>query len=168
MENKLDNKKRNEKILQATCTMLQNMNLEVENVAVEDVVGEEEGQAVDQVLVSVKVANPAVLIGFRGKNLAAIQLILSLIVKNELGDWIRVLFDVNGYRSEQKTRLEAMTRSLADRVVATGNPVAMASISSYERRICHMAIADREDLVAESEGEGEDRHMVIKLVNSKK
>jgi spoIIIJ-associated protein len=163
MENKLDNKKRNEKILQATCTMLQNMNLDVENIAVEDVVDTSEDQSVDQVLVSVKVGNPAVLIGFRGKNLAAIQLVLSLIVKNELGDWVRVLLDVNGYRSEQKNRLESMTRALADKVVATGNPVAMASMSSFERRICHMAIADREDLVAESEGEGEDRHIVIKL-----
>jgi spoIIIJ-associated protein len=154
----MDNKKRNEIILALTCELLEKMNFEINKAAVEDVVGEEK-----QVLVSVMVSNPAAIIGFRGKNLAAIQLILSLAVKNKLGDWVRVLLDVNNYRGEQKTRLEAMAVSLADKVVATGRPVAMAPMSSFERRLCHMAIADREDITSESEGEGEERHIVIKL-----
>jgi predicted RNA-binding protein Jag len=36
-------------------------------------------------------------------------------------------------------------------------------MSSYERRICHMAIADIEGISSESEGEGEERHIVIKI-----
>lgn len=154
----MDNKKRNEIILALTCELLEKMNFDIEKAAVEDAVDEEK-----QVLVSVTVANPAAIIGFRGKNLAAIQLILSLAVKNKLGDWIRVILDVNNYRAEQRTRLEAMAISLADRVVATGRPVEMMAMSSFERRLCHMAIADRTDITSESEGEGEDRHIVIKL-----
>ncbi len=154
----MDNKKRNEIILALTCELLEKMNFEINKAAVEDVVGEDK-----QVLVSVTVANPAAIIGFRGKNLAAIQLILSLAVKNKLGEWVRVVLDVNNYRGEQKERLEAMAISLADKVVATGKPVSMAPMSSFERRICHMAIADREDITSDSEGEGEGRHIVIKL-----
>ncbi len=154
----MDNKKRNEIILALTCELLEKMNFEINKAAVEDVVGEDK-----QVLVSVTVANPAAIIGFRGKNLAAIQLILSLAVKNKLGEWVRVVLDVNNYRGEQKERLEAMAISLADKVVATGKPVSMAPMSSFERRICHMAIADREDITSDSEGEGEARHIVIKL-----
>lgn len=156
----MDNKKRNEIILGLTCELFEMMNFSINKAAVEDIEGEE-GQA--QVLVSLEVENPASLIGFRGKNLAAIQLILSLAVKNKLGDWVRVILDINNYRGEQKTRLEAMTTSLADRVVATGKSVQMASMSSYERRLCHMVLANREDVSSESEGEGEDRHIVIKL-----
>jgi len=159
----MENKKRNEIILALTCELLEKMNFGIDKAAVEDVDGEEE----QAVLVSINVENPASLIGFRGKNLAAIQLVLSLMVKNKLGDWIRVILDVNNYRGEQKTRLEAMAKSLADKVVATGKEVQMASMSSFERRLCHMAIADRTDITSESEGEGEDRHIVIKLVTGK-
>jgi len=155
----MDNKERNEIILKTVCEMLEKMNHEVDKAFVEDL---EDGE--DQVLVGVTVANPSGLIGFRGRNLASIQLILSLVVKNKLDKWVRVLLDVNGYRMEQKERLTRMAKSLATKVIETGVPVEMAAMSSYERRICHMAIADME-VISESEGEGEDRHIVIKPKN---
>ena len=137
--------------------MLEKMNFEVDKAFVEDVVDEE-----NQVLVGVTVGNPAGLIGFRGRNLAAIQLVLSLIVKNKLGEWVRVLLDINNYRQEQRERLTSMAMSLADKAKATGNEVVMASMSSYERRLCHMALVGIEGITSDSEGEGEERHIVIK------
>lgn len=156
----MENKERNETILKITCEMLEKMNFEVDNAFVEDVEGEE-----SQVLVGLTVANPAGLIGFRGRNLASIQLILSLIVKNKLGNWVRILLDVNNYRQEQKDRLVEMAKGLAEKVLTTGQEVVMANMSSYERRLCHMAIADMEGISSESEGEGEERHIVIKPKN---
>jgi spoIIIJ-associated protein len=153
----MDNKKRNEKILQITCDFLNQINFEVEKAFVEDVEGEEE-----QVLVGITVANPAGLIGFRGKNLAAVQLVLSLMVRNQVGENIRVLLDINNYRNEQKERLEGMVRSLAEKCLISHKNVALANMSSYERRICHMIVAGIEGVVSESEGEGEERHLVIK------
>jgi spoIIIJ-associated protein len=154
----MNNKERNEKILQLTCEMLEKMNFEVDKAFVEDIEGEE-----NQVLIELTVANPAGLIGFRGRNLASIQLILSLSVKNSLGEWVRILLDVNNYRQEQKERLISMAQGLAQKVLATGSPAVMTNMSSYERRICHMAIADMEGISSESEGEGEERHIVIKV-----
>lgn len=154
----MDNKERNEQILKIACEMLEKMNFEAEKLFVEDVEGEE-----NQVLVGLTVTNPAGLIGFRGRNLAAVQLVLSLIVKNKLGEWVRVLLDVNNYREEQKERLIGMVKSLAEKVLSIGKPVMMANMSSYERRICHMAAAEIEGITSESEGEGEERHIVIKL-----
>ena len=153
----MDNKKRNEKILNFTCELLEKMNFEVEKAFVEDMEGEE-----SQVLVGITVKNPAGLIGFRGRNLASIQFVLSLIIRSQISEGIRVLLDVNNYRGEQKVRLENMVKSLAEKVLETGSPVAMASMSSYERRICHMVLAEIEGIVSESEGEGEERHIVIK------
>jgi len=153
----MENKERNQTILQITCEMLEKMNFEVDDAFVEDVAEEE-----NQVLVSVAVADPAGLIGFRGRNLAAIQLVLSLIVKNKLGEWVRVLLDINNYRQEQRERLTNMAISLAEKVKATGKEVIMANMSSYERRLCHMALVEIEGITSDSEGEGEDRHIVIK------
>ncbi|HEX8924063.1 MAG TPA: R3H domain-containing nucleic acid-binding protein [Patescibacteria group bacterium] len=154
----MNNKERNEIILKLTCELLEKMNFGVENAFVEDMEGDE-----NQVWVSITVSNPGGLIGFRGRNLAAIQLVLSLMAKNKLGEWVRIMLDINGYRAEQKTRLETMAKNLAQKVLATGTPAAMASMSSYERRICHMILSEIEGIVGESEGEGEDRHIVIKI-----
>lgn len=153
----MDNKKRNEIILNLACELLQTINYEVDNAFVEDVEGEEE-----QVLVSVTVARPGGLIGFRGRNMAALQLILSLMVKKELGEWLRVVLDINNYRGEQKGRLEGMARDLAQKAIETGKEVHMANMSSYERRICHMILTEIEGITSDSEGEGEERHIVIR------
>jgi spoIIIJ-associated protein len=158
----MNNKKRNEIILKLVCDLLSQMNFAIEGASVEDLKDEENDDA-KQVLVSITVDNPASLIGFRGKNLSFIQLILSLMVKNALGEWIRVILDINKYREEQKNRLETMSVNFADKVIATKKEVAMMPMSSFERRICHMVLAKREDVISESEGEGEGRHLVIKL-----
>jgi spoIIIJ-associated protein len=153
----MENKERNETILKITCEMMEKMNVEVENAFAEDMEGEE-----NQVLVGLTVTNPAGLIGFRGRNLAAVQLILSLVIKNKLGEWVRILLDINNYREEQKTRLMEMATGLAEKCLATGRAVEMASMSSYERRLCHMALVEIEGITSDSEGEGEERHIVIK------
>lgn len=153
----MDNKKRNEIILNLTCELLSKINYEVDNAFVEDVEGEE-----GQVLVSITVSNPGGLIGFRGRNMAAMQLLLSLMVKKEFGEWVRVLLDINNYRGEQKERLESVARDLAQKAIETGKEVEMANMSSYERRICHMVLTEIEGISSDSEGEGEDRHIVIR------
>ena len=158
----MENKKRNKIILGLACELLEKMNFEIEKAAVEDIPGEEEKGEVGQALVSIQVNNPAVLIGFKGKNLVAIQMILALMIKNKIGEWVRVLLDVNNYRNEQKDRLMTMALNLADKAVKTGKPVIMANMSSYERRICHLALSERKDVSSDSEGEGEERHIVIK------
>jgi len=154
----MNNKKRNEKILKIACDFLEKINFEVEKAFVEDVEGEE-----NQVLVGVTVTNPAGLIGFKGKNLVSVQLILGLMVRNQVGENIRVLLDVNNYRGEQKERLEKTAKDLANKVLTTGKEVHMANMSAYERRICHMVLADIEGISSDSEGEGEERHIVIRV-----
>lgn len=147
--------------MQLTCELMEKMGFEIDKAFVEDMAGEEGEEK--QVLVSLTVSNPAGLIGFRGRNLAALQLILGLMVKNKLNEWLRILLDINNYRAEQKERLMSMATGLAEKVKQTGVPVSMANMSAYERRICHMAIAEMEGISSESEGEGEERHVVIKL-----
>ncbi len=153
----MDNKERNKTILEITCELLEKLNQEVENAFAEDVGGEE-----SQVLVSLTVDKPGGLIGMRGRNMAALQLILSLIVRVRLGEWVRVLLDINNYRDEQKVRLQTMAKELAQKVLDTGKEVSMTSMSSYERRLCHMAVQEIPGVISESEGEGEMRHIVIK------
>lgn len=157
----MNNKKRNEKILGLTCELLDKMNFEVEKAFVED--GESEKGEENQVLVGLTVKNPASLIGFKGRNLISIQLVLSLMIRNQVDEEVRVILDINNYRVEQKQRLEKMTLGLIEKVLRTSEAVALVNMSSYERRLCHMVVAENEKVMSESEGEGENRHVVIKV-----
>lgn len=158
----MENKERNKTILELVCELLEMMNQPIDGIYVEDVEGEEQAEPSEQVLVGITVVNPANLIGFRGRNLAAVQLILGLMVKNKLGRWIKMIVDVNNYREEQKERLENVAKTMAQKVLDTKNPVSLGEMSSFERRICHIVLKEIEGVVSESEGEGEGRHIVIK------
>ncbi len=153
----MDNRVRNEKILELMCGLLEKMNVVVEKAFAEDAEGEE-----NQVLVGIQVENPGALIGFRGRNLAAIQSVLGLIVKAELGEWVKVVVDINEYRVEQRKKLEEMAERAAEKVLETGEEVEMMPMSAYERRIVHLVIQEKEGVESESRGEEEERRVVIR------
>ena len=154
----MENRERNEAILKIVCEILEKLGVSVESAFAEDVEGDE-----GQVLVGIKLSDPSRLIGAYGRNLSALQTVARLAVKKVFGDEVRVVVDVNDYRVEQKERLLRMAKSMAEKVKTTGQEVVMVPMSSYERRICHMAVAEVEGVVSESEGEGVERHVVIKL-----
>lgn len=155
----MDNKLRNQEILNLTCELLKNINVDLQGAFVEDM--ENEGEQ-EQALVNLTVDNPATLIGFRGRNLGAIQLILGLMIKKKMDRWIRVLVDVNNYRQDQKKRLESMATLMAEKAINEKRIIALGSMSSFERRICHMVLKKIEGITEESVGEGEERHIIIK------
>ena len=160
MEKKLSNKERNKLALELACELVEMMNMSIDDAFVEDM---EASKDEEQILVSLVVADPGRLIGYKGRNLASLQLVLALMVKQKLGYWLRVLVDVNDYRKEQKERLVEMTKKAGERVKETKQPVALSDMSSYERRLCHLVLQDDNELTTESEGEGLSRHIVVKL-----
>jgi spoIIIJ-associated protein len=115
-----------------------------------------------QVLVTIKVENPAGLIGFKGKSLAAFQLLLALMVKNKLSEPLKVVVDINDYREAQKERLTKQVDEAVAIVLENGEDYHLSPMSPYERRMVHMLVEKHEGIATESEGEGELRHVVIK------
>ncbi len=104
---------------------------------------------------------PGMLIGQRGRTIAALQTIFSLAVLSHFGGEERVVVDVNDYRQRQQERLADLARQAAARVRQTGRAVAMPPMSAFERRLIHLALAEEKDLQTASDGEGRDRHVVI-------
>jgi len=124
-----------------------------------------EDQDEEKIMVKFLTDDPGPMIGFKGKHLAAIQLMLGLMVNNDKEEWVRVLVDVNDYRDDQKTRLEEKAKISAQRCLDTGQVIGLERMSSFERRIVHMAVAEMEGVETESEGEGEMRRVLIKPSN---
>jgi len=126
----------------------------------------EEDNDTETVMVKITLSQPGLLIGFRGKTLSALQLILNYMVNNGSESWQRVIVDVNGYREEQKDRLSSLALDAAAKVKETQSPVCLPPMSSYERRLIHILLADDPQIDTTSEGEGEERKVVVKLKNN--
>jgi len=123
----------------------------------------EEKEAAGQAVLHIKSEDAKLLIGQRGKNLRAIDYILSKIVK-EKGMEERFIVDINEYKLKEIREIEDKARLLANRAKTLQYDVEMPPMSAYERLIVHASLADDPQIKTESHGEGKDRRLVIKFV----
>jgi spoIIIJ-associated protein len=72
------------------------------------------------ILVDIEGDDLSILIGRRSETLNALQYISSLIIGKQMGKWVPLVIDVQGYRSRRDRQLRQMARRLADQVVQTG------------------------------------------------
>lgn len=109
-----------------------------------------------------------ILIGRRGQNLDAIQLLtnsfLNSIAEKEMP--MRVVLDIEEYRSRREDYLIRKAHSTADDAVRTQSSRLMEIMNPFERRLVHTAISEREDVVTRSEGEGLYKRVRISAKNA--
>ena len=90
---------------------------------------------------------------------------LAQIISQKKGE-AAIFIDVNNYRKEREKLLSELARAAARKAVATKEPVSLPAMNSYERRLIHMELAGRPDVMTESEGNGRERYVTIRLVGS--
>jgi spoIIIJ-associated protein len=100
------------------------------------------------------------LVGRDGEVLEALQELTRLAVLSATESRSRLVLDINGYRAERAGDLQKIAEDAVAGVKESGEAVALAPMTAYERKIVHDAVADL-GLVSESEGEGADRHIVV-------
>ncbi|HET8524723.1 MAG TPA: RNA-binding cell elongation regulator Jag/EloR [Thermomicrobiales bacterium] len=101
------------------------------------------------------------LIGRRGENLAQIQYIVNLLVNRKLGDWTRVIVDVEGYRSRREESIVGLAERVARQVARSRRPIVLEPMPPNERRIVHLTLRGNPDVTTESNGEGANRRITI-------
>ena len=104
----------------------------------------------------------ALLIGRHGQTLDAIQELTRMVVGRRLDERVRVIVDVEDYRKRRETRLEEKARETAERVLRTGQEVALEPMNPFERKIVHDAVAEIDGVESSSRGEEPDRSVVIR------
>lgn len=102
------------------------------------------------------------LIGRNGDNLKAIQHLIRTLVSKHVADAPRLMLDVNNYQQERLEMLKDAAIGAASQVANSGYSRFLPPMNAYERRIVHTALADMPGIKTESEGEGEERRIVIK------
>jgi spoIIIJ-associated protein len=101
-------------------------------------------------------------IGERGANLKDLESILRQIIKKQFPSAPSVFFDVNGYRREREESLRAMARQAAKEAVLRKEPVMLEPMNAYERRLVHLELSTRPDVITESVGQDYGRRVVVK------
>lgn len=91
----------------------------------------------------------------------ALQELTRLAVQVKTTSFSRLILDVGGSRQKRVDELTRVVNKVIEKVRESGEHSPLKPMSSYERKIAHDIIAEA-GLTSESEGEGRDRHIVIK------
>ncbi len=98
-------------------------------------------------------SNSAIIIGKKGKNLDALQL-LANVYAGQLDDTKKIIVDAENYRIRHEEQLVRMAYRTAVQVKKTRKSKLLEPMNPFERRLIHTALNDVVDVETKSEGEG--------------
>ncbi|MEG1825408.1 MAG: RNA-binding cell elongation regulator Jag/EloR [Cloacibacillus sp.] len=101
-----------------------------------------------------------VVIGRYGETLKALEYITNLVCHDDLSTR-RVRFDCGGYRERREQTLKRLAESIAREAKHKGSPVSLEPMSSWERRLIHIALRDNKDVETRSIGEEPLRRVLV-------
>lgn len=101
------------------------------------------------------------LIGQHGDTMRAIQFLVGSALKNGGFEVSRVNVDIADYKKQRADRLSEQAETWVKQVIDTGEAKHLQPMNAADRRIIHKLASDN-GLLTESEGEGRDRHVVLK------
>ncbi len=119
------------------------------------------------IMIDIKGNDLSYLIGRHSETLNALQYVTSLIVGRELGHWVPLIIDVQGYRERREKQLRQMASRMAEQVAKSGRRIALEPMPATERRIIHLTLRDNPNVTTESIGEEPSRKVVILPKNGK-
>lgn len=97
--------------------------------------------------------NSSIIIGRKGKNLDAIQLLANVFVGQTDPD-MKIIVDSENYRMRHEEQLIRMAFKTAEQVKKSGRSRLLEPMNPYERRLVHTALNDFGGVETKSEGEG--------------
>jgi spoIIIJ-associated protein len=101
------------------------------------------------------------LIGRRGDNLTQLQYMVNLLCNKRIGEWKRVVVDVEGYRVRREESLIGLAERVARQVSRTRRPMVLEPMPPNERRIVHITLREHPEVMTESNGEGMNRRITV-------
>ena len=101
------------------------------------------------------------LIGRKGERLSALQHLVNLMLSKKVGEWTRILVDVEDYRGRRENQLRDLANRAAERVLETGKMLQLEPMPALERRWIHLALRDHDKVATQSIGEEPNRRVVV-------
>lgn|SRR5690606_7385970 len=101
------------------------------------------------------------LIGRRGEHLSQLQYLVNTLVNRKLGNWTRVIIDIEGYRTRREESLVGLAERVARQVARSGRSIVLEPMPPNERRIIHLTLREHPDVSTHSSGEGAQRRITV-------
>ena len=102
----------------------------------------------------------AIVIGRHGETLKALEFLTNLILRSDQ-TMPKIRLDCGGYRMRREESLIRLAESVAREVVHKRAAISLEPMSSWERRIIHLALQGNSDISTSSEGEEPMRKIVV-------
>ena len=96
----------------------------------------------------------SILIGRKGKNLDALQLLANVYAGHLGREDVRVILDTENYRVRREENLVHLAYTTADKVRTKRTSILLEPMNPFERRLIHTTLNDFSDIATKSEGEG--------------
>jgi len=96
----------------------------------------------------------SILIGKKGKNLDALQLLANVYAKQHGREDMRIILDSENYRIRREESLVRLAYTVADRVWDSRTSVLLEPMNPFDRRLIHTTLNDITHVETKSEGEG--------------
>ena len=103
----------------------------------------------------------SILIGKNGRTLQALNELCRCAASNTFKKRVRVLLDINDYKTEKYNKIVAIAKREASKVAKTKITAELDPMSADERRIIHNALVNFKHVKTVSVGEGKNRHITI-------
>jgi len=110
---------------------------------------------------NITLKEPQTLIGRNGQTLINLQHLLRAIINKKLKKTVYFRVDINNYKKKKINYLKNLAREAAKEVSLTKKKKILFPMSAYERRIIYMELTQRQDVIAEGQGSGDNRRIVI-------
>ena len=116
--------------------------------------------SIDEGRIDLSGPDASVVIGRFGETLKSMEYLLNLILR-DVHEGERIRLDSEGYRQRRIESLEKLARTAAGDALKRRKPVRMEPMTSWERRIVHLALKDQADVETRSAGEDPYRKVVV-------
>lgn len=145
------------KILQAIDTFLQGLFRIAGETALLRVTESDEGLLID-------LQGAQVFVGQNQQALRALAHLVEIYIKRTLGVEVSVQMDADGYRERRKAELRELAFRLAEEALREHKKIVLDPMEPYERKAIHEALSTFPNVRTHSEGQGEERRVIIEPI----
>ncbi len=119
----------------------------------------------DAIELEMQTDSHGLLTGPGGEVLEALTYLVNRMANKGTMNAKRVVIQAEGFRSDHVASLEKLALEMAARVRASGEPITLDPMNSYDRRIVHLTLQAEPGVLTESVGTGALKSLVIRPAN---
>ena len=102
-----------------------------------------------------------IVIGRYGETLRALEHLINLMLNRNRDSSLKVLLDSDGYRTRREESVKRIATSAARKALSRRKPVGLQPMSSWERKVVHMALQSMDEVETRSVGQEPRRRVIV-------